>query len=370
MNLICIKDKLKDGVDTASRVSGDHPTLSILKNILIEAQKDKIKITGTNLEVGLQCVVPGKVVKDGSITVPAGLFSQIVNTLNQDRVTLSLSGTTLEVLTDSYSAKVQGSSAEEFPLIPKIQPNHTKLEVNADVLKDSLEKVLAAAQFSELRPELNTVFLQFGMDKLVLAATDSFRLAEKTMNDSEFKSDSGREFRALIPLKTAQELLRLLKGSGPVKIAKDENQIQFSTEEVEFISRLVDGNFPDYQAIIPKKFSTELTLDREEFINAVKLTGVFGSSVPEIIFSPADKGKGLKIYSRDEKLGENNYLLPAKIKGNLSEFSFNWRYILDGLKASEGKEVILGLSEENRPAILRSPGDASYFYIVMPILKG
>lgn len=369
MNIICIKEKLKEGVDAASRASGDHPTLSILKNILIEATKDKIKITGTNLEIGVQCQVAGKVVEPGSITVPAGLFSQLINSLNQERITLSSKGDSLEVVTDSYQAKVQGVPAEEFPLIPKLQTPHQSIEISGDVLKEALDKTLSATQFSELRPELNAIYLQFFMDKLVLVATDSFRLAEKTLNDSEFTSDAEKEFKALVPLKTAQELIRLLKTGGMIKISKDEHQILFQTGEAELISRLVDGNFPDYQAIIPKEFQAELTIDREEFINAIKSTSVFGSSVPEIALSPAEKGKGLQIFARDEKLGENKYLLPAKVQGEFKETSFNWKYLLDGLRSLDAKEVILGLNEDNKPAILKTPGESSYFYIVMPILK-
>lgn len=369
MNIICIKDKFKEGVDAASRASGDHPTLSILKNILIEAGKDKIKITGTNLEIGVQFNVPGKVVKEGSITVPASILSQLINTLTQDRLTVSLNGTVLEIGTDSYNAKIQGVSAEEFPLIPKIQLKHETLEIAGDVLKDALNKVLSASQYSDLRPELNSVFMQFNTDKLVFTATDSFRLAEKTLNESEFTTDSEKEFRALIPLKTAQEVVRLIKNSNPVKILKDENQLQFIVGEAELISRLVEGNFPDYQAIVPRETAAEISLDRAEFMDAVKLTSVFGSAVPEITIRPAEKGKGLEIFARDEKLGENKYSLPAKVKGDWTELNFNWRYVLDGLKSLEGKEVVLGLSEENRPALLKGAGDESYFYIVMPILK-
>jgi DNA polymerase-3 subunit beta len=370
MNIIVIRDKLKEAVDVVSKISGDHLTLPILKNILIEAEKDVIRITATNLEVGMQYTVPGKVVEQGTITVPATLLQQLLGALVNDRVTLLTSDQILTVTTDNYEAKIQGVSAEEFPLIPKLDGEPEYIELDSAVLKDALQKTLAAGQFTELRPELNSIFLQFGMDRLVFAATDSFRLAEKTLNESEFTANITKEFRILVPLKTAQDLIRLLKNSGTVRIMKDENQILFKTQEAEFISRLLSGNFPDYQAIIPKEFKAELTIAKAEFIDAVRLVSVFGSTVPEIIFKPTKDGKGVEVFSRDEKLGENRYILPAKVKGEFNDVSFNWKYLADGLKVIDSKDVIFAFSEDNRPAVLKSREDSSYFYIVMPILKG
>jgi DNA polymerase-3 subunit beta len=369
MNIIVIRDKLKEGVDIVSRISGEHPTLSILKNVLIEAEKDIIRLTATNLEVGMQYTVPGKVVEQGSITIPATLLNQLLGALTDDRITFSTKDQTLVIATDNYSAKIQGSSAEEFPLIPKLEGEPEYIEMETSVLKDALQKTLAAAQATELRPELSSVFFQFSMDHLTLAATDSFRLAEKTLNESEFTANITNEFRILVPLKTTQDLLRILKNNGTVRITKDENQILFKTQEAEFISRLLAGNFPDYQAIIPKEFKAELTITKAEFTDAVRLASVFGSTVPEITFKPTKDGKGVEVYSRDENLGENSYILPAKIKGEFNEVSFNWKYLSEGLKVIDSKDVIFALSEDNRPALLRAREDSSYLYVLMPILK-
>jgi DNA polymerase-3 subunit beta len=365
MNIIVIREKLKEGVDIVSKISSDHPTLSILKNILIEAEKDRIRITATNLEVGMQYTVPGKVVEEGTITVPATLLQQLLGALVEDRVTLSTEDQTLTVTTDNYEAKIQGVSAEEFPLIPKLEGEPGYIEMESEVLKDALQKTLAAGQFTELRPELNSIFLQFAMDRLVFAATDSFRLAEKTLNESEFTSDIDEEFRILVPLKTAQDLIRLLKNTGTVRIMKDENQILFRTQEAEFISRLLSGNFPDYQAIIPKEFKAELTISKAEFTDAVRLVGVFGSNVPEVVFKPTKDNKGVEVFSRDEKLGENRYSLAAKVKGDFNDVSFNWKYLAEGLKVVNSKDVIFAFSEDNRPAMLRSREDVSFLYFVM-----
>lgn len=367
MNIIVIKDKLKEVVDILSRVSINHPTLNILKNVLIEAKGDVIKCSATNLEIGVECRLPGKVVEIGSVTVPADLLGQIVNNLSEDRITLAAKGQSLEVVTDNYHAKIEGASPDEFPLIPRIKNLNEYIEIDAGVLKDVLEKTLAATQFSELRPELNSVLIRFSTDALVFAATDSFRLAEKTLNESQFKSNITKEFSALIPLKTAQEVVRVLK-KGEVKIVFEENQVFFKIGDIELISHLLQGNFPDYKAIIPKDFQAEVLLDRGEFMNAVKLTSAFGSAAAETCLKPSKKG--IEVFSRSEKVGENTYALPAKIKGELPEISFNWKYLLDGIKTIDSKDVALRAGEESRPAMLKASQDSSYFYIVMPILKG
>ncbi len=368
MNIICIKDKLKEGVEAIARIAGDHPTLAIIKNVLIETEGDHIRLVGTNLEVGMQYTVPGKVQEKGSITVPANVLHQLLSAISEDRVTLTAKGDMLEIETDTYSAKLQGSSAEEFPLIPKLEHKEHYIEIGGQLLKETLDKVLSASQFSELRPELNSVFLHFSMESLVFAATDSFRLAEKTINESEFESNLEDEFRILIPLKTAHETVRLLKKNTPVKIYKDENQLLITTQDFEFISRLIDGAFPDYQAILPKEFSAEVIVESAELTNALKLAGVFTSSTPEVILKNGEKE--LEIFSRDEKLGENNSRVPAKIKGDFKEINFNWRYLLDGIRACGSKEIVVAISDENRPARLVSRDDSSFFYIVVPMLKG
>lgn len=369
MNIIVIKEKLKEALDIIIRASGDHPTLPVLKNVLIEAKDDKITLTATNLEIGMRYDLSGKISKGGGVTVPANLLGQIIANLTDERVELSSDGSVLDVTTESYKASLQGSPVAEFPTLPAVQNTEEYIEIEAALLKNSLEVTLSAAQFSELRPELSSVYFQFFGDKVVLVATDSFRLAEKTLADNKFTANTSEEFKVLLPLKTAQELGRVLKEKGGVKIYRDQNQILFKTEKTELVSRLLEGTFPDYRAVIPKEYQAEVSVDRDDFLNAVKLAGVMSGTASETALRPGT-GDTLEIFSRDEKLGENSYHLAAKMKGSFKEASFNWKYLLEGAKAMPPKDFILGLNDDNKPAILRSSQDPSYFYILMPILKG
>ena len=229
--------------------------------------------------------------------------------------------------------------------------------------------MVIATQFSELRSELNSVLFEFNLDNLKIAGTDSFRLAEKTIISTQFKTKYSQGFRFLVPLKTCHELMRVFKDDDVVRIYYDQNQALFKTDRLELISRLTDANFPDYTAIIPQKFDAEVVVAREELINALKLAGVFSSQTSEVKIKGSD-GRVLEIYSASREVGENKYLLPAKIQRNFGEVGFNWRYLADGLRVLKTEEVFLGVNEaDNKPSLLRSQNEASYFYILMPILK-
>lgn len=350
------------------RACDEHQNLPILRNVLISSGDNQISLTGTNLEIAIRYKVVGKVNQNGSVTVPASTLLNIINNIPTERINLEVKNGILEVKTDNYSAKIQTLPAEDFPLIPQIKNTEENISLETSVLKEALEQVVIATQFSELRAELNSVALILPTDSMILAATDSFRLAEKTLVSHQFKSTFNREISAIIPLKTIQELLRVIKDNQEISIYLDQNQILFKTEQFEFISRLLEGTFPDYKKVIPESYDAEAVLKKDEFMNAIKLTGVFSSKITEIKTRFINK-KGVEIFSADESIGENSYLLPAKTKGEGEEVGFNWRYLSDGLKVVPGEEVVFGINKDNRPAVLRGINDPSYFYILMPILK-
>ena len=194
-------------------------------------------------------------------------------------------------------------------------------------------------------------------------------MSEKTIQNTQFKTNHTSEFKILIPLKTSQELLRILKDDDTLFIYHDSNQILFKTSRFEFISRLVDGNFPDYAAVIPTTFGTEAILKHGDFLNALKVTAVLSSRTNEVRIQILLPKKNLEISSGNQAVGENTYLLTGKIAGDPIDTTLNWRYVLDALKALKTEDVFVGINKENKPALIKSPHDASYFYIVMPILK-
>jgi len=366
MKLIVLKNNLRDGLNAVEKTASENTNLPILKNVLIKTFNNKIQLTATNLELAVIKLISGKIIEEGSITIPLTALSHITQNINSEKINLEVENNVLLFKTDNYQANLQGLPEEEFPIIPKIENTNHYLQLNSEILKEGILKIINAVQFSEIRPELGGLLLDFQITNLKLTGTDSFRLAEKTVTESNFKSNFQRGFKVIIPLKTAQELLRTLNNEM-ITIFIDPNQILFKNEDLEIISRLVNGSYPDYEPIIPKSLATEMILEREHLLNAAKLVSNFSAKTNEVRIKLKDDKKFLEVYSANQYLGESRYLIPVKAKGDNFETSFNWRYLVDGLKNFNEKEIIFGVNGDNRPAILKSPGDFSYFYILMPI---
>lgn len=368
MKFVVIRSNLKDGISAVERASGENLNLPVLRNMLLEANDNKITATATNLEIAISYSIPGKVIENGKITAPIGVLSNVINNTQSDRLNLEKKGNKVGIKTDNYEATIEGLSADDFPITPKIKNDKEFIEIRSEAIKEAVNQVLVATQFSDLRPELNSVLFDFSLDNLKIVATDSFRLAEKTIGADQFSTNHRDGFRVLVPLKTIQELARVLRDKEVLKIYHDNNQILFKTDQLEFLSRLIDGNFPEYGAIIPRKFGTEIVLDRQEFMNSLKLSGIFGSKSGEVKIKVQESKKAIEVASSDQTVGENIYVLSARTSGKQkNETTFNWRYIIDALKILKTDDVFLGINNDNEPAEIKSPGDGSYLYILKPI---
>ncbi|OGY64094.1 MAG: DNA polymerase III subunit beta [Candidatus Harrisonbacteria bacterium RIFCSPLOWO2_02_FULL_41_11] len=366
MKVIILKDNFRDGLNAVEKTTAENVNLPILKNVLIKTFNNRIQISATNLELAVTKFISGKIIEDGSITVPLSALLSIINNLNAERVNLEVKNNILTLKTDNYEAIIQGLPEEEFPIIPKIENTENYLRLDNEILKEGLLKVINAVQISELRPELSGILLDFQITNFKLAGTDSFRLAEKTINENNFKCNFSKGFKIIIPLKTIQEFLRI-PISGEITILTDLNQILFKNDDLEIISRLISGNYPDYEQVIPKTLESEVIFEREQLLSAVKLVSTFSGKINDIKINAKEGKKSLEIYSANQYLGENKYLVPVKMKGEIFNLSFNWRYFVDGLKNFNNSEIFLGVSEGNHRSIIKDPKDASYFYILMPI---
>lgn len=367
MKAVVIRGNLREGITLVERATGENLNLPILRNARISAAGGRLFLTATNLELAVTCVVPGKVLMDGALTVPLSAFSALVANLPTERINLEAKGTNLHLTTDSYEGSVVGLSADDYPVIPRLDESRGSLKLEGGLLKTSLEQVSAAAQTSDIRPELSSVLFDFSIDSLKFAATDTFRLAEKTISKGRFTTTFTEPFRALLPIRTVQEIIRALKEEEIAELQFDRNQVLVKTERFEIISRLIEGTFPDYQHILPKDFTVETVVSRGEFLSALKLMGVLGSRTSEIKLGLAKNHRGLEISARDQGIGEGNYILPAKVQGTAGTITFNWRYLSDGLRALAVDDIFLGLNEE-KPAILKDSKDPSFFYVLAPLL--
>lgn len=367
MKLIILRTNLKEALSAVERAVAENANLPILKNVVIHVDS-KIRISATNLEIGVNHYAVGKIQEVGGISVPLSPLYNIIQNSDSERIQLATDKNTLIVKTDNYEAKIQGMSEEEFPLIPKIDDASHHIKISPEILKEALNQIVSAAQVSELKPELSGILFDFQTTILKLVATDSYRLAEKTLLNNAFENTFTKGFRAIVPLRTIQEVTRIFSAGGDIKIFIDPHQILFSSDTTELISRLIDGTYPDYQAIIPKEVENELSLEREHLVTGIKLVSGFSGRTSDIKLRAKKDAKVLEAYSNNQYVGENNYLIPVKRKGaGFDEVSFNWRYLLDGVRSMPTKNISLGVNLGQKPAIIRPDGDNSLFYIVMPL---
>src|SRR3989344_3661780 len=369
MKLIILKTNLINALNAVKKSVGFSAHLPILKNVLFEVH-DSILVSSTNLELAVKYFLSGKIVEAGKVAVPFSLLSSIVRNLNAERITIESKDNGILVTTDNYEAFAQGQDAHDFPIIPAIQNNKSFIKINSSLLKDYLTNVAVATQYSEIRPEISGVYLSFFDNKLTLVATDSFRLAERILSDNDFQTNI-REISAIIPLKTIQEILKMLdfknETDDNTEIFIDPNQILFRFNNQEVTSRLIDGTFPDYKAIIPKEIETEVLISRQEFINAIKLVSSFSGKAQDITMKVGDNKKFLELYSSESSLGENKYKLPIKLNGEKFTAVFNWRYLMDGVKIYKSEEFLFGINSPQKPAVIKSSTEPNLVYVVMPI---
>ncbi|PIP17308.1 MAG: DNA polymerase III subunit beta [Candidatus Portnoybacteria bacterium CG23_combo_of_CG06-09_8_20_14_all_37_13] len=365
MQIICLQEKLKQSLNITERIIGRNLTLPILNNILINVENNKLKISSTNLEIGINYWLTGKVIQGGSITVPARLISDLISNLPNKKIELKVKNNLLELKCDKFKAVLNGLSANDFPIIPKIKEKPI-IKINGAILRNSLAQVVEMVSSSESRPEISGVYMKFDKNLIKLAATDSFRLAEKNIEIKNNQSLRGQT--VIIPQRTIQEIIRILSDKeSEVEIVLSTGQILFNMEDVQVISRLIEGKYPDYQQIIPSDFKTEAITNREELINNVKLASLFSGKINNVKLAVNPQKSILEITAKDIDIGENNSQIETKIIGNAIEVVFNYRYLLDGLNNIFSDKVILGFNTKTNPIVLKPIGDNSYTYLVMPI---
>ncbi|MDP3953303.1 MAG: DNA polymerase III subunit beta [bacterium] len=366
MKVIILKSNLKSGLDAVGRGVGTTANLPVLGTVLIEARNNQIRLSTTNLELAISKAVFGKIIEEGEIAVSFSTLASMVNNISSERINLEAKETNLIVKTDNYEARIQGMDKKEFPIIPTLKEKKEFLEIPSEALNEALQKTSIAVEVSDLRPEISGVLFVIEPNSLKLVGTDSFRLAEATISGKQIKNTFPKGMAITVPLKAAQELGRAAEEKESIKIYTDETQVLFETESLNLVSRLVEGKFPDYEAIVPKEVENNVVVDRAELISGLKLASSFAGRSSEVTLKIKNK-KTLEIFSSDSSIGENRYLLPVKADGPDMDTIFNWQFLLDGVKSESSKEVNLGLNGEERPAVIKSPDGAGYFYILMPI---
>ena len=272
---------------------------------------------------------------------------------------------------ENYKTKINGASADDFPIIPSTKEGEI-ITVESASFCSALNQILNIPSSSMVRPEISGIYFSFQSNVIKMVATDSFRLAEKKLF---LKTAPSKEYALILPQSAAKEIVNIFgEKEGELKIYLSPNQIFFEylmTEvphpKIQFTSRLIEGEFPNYQEIIPKKYETSLCLSKEEFLNQVKLASLFSGRINEVRLKVDPKKEKVEVSSQNPDLGEYKSELDGKIKGKEISIAFNHRFLIEGIQGIKSKEIIIEMSGEEGPAVLKPVGVEDYLYIIMPI---
>ncbi|MBI2174964.1 MAG: DNA polymerase III subunit beta [Chloroflexi bacterium] len=373
MKLSCLQENLSRGLGVVGRAVAARTTLPITNNVLLATDQSRLKLVATNLEMAISYWIGAKVEEEGEITVPARLLTEFVNSLPNDKIDVSLSPKTktLGLKCARFEARISGIDAKDFPPIPTVDQGVTT-KVEAEALRQAISQVAFAAASEESRPVLTGVDARFNGDSLTLAAADGFRLAVyKLPLSTPVKQDT----EVIIPARTMAELNRLMAdGEETVDITINANKSQalFRLKDIELVSQLVQGAFPQYTQLIPQSYHTRAVVDVAEFLRATKTASIFardGSGIVRLLAAGGAEltpGK-LTISARSEEIGDDVGEIDAVVDGEEAKIAFNGKYLIDVLGVLRESQVALEVTNPSSPGVIRPVGVDNYIHVVMPM---
>ncbi len=361
MKLQVTQENLNRALNNVARVASTKNALPILSNVLIKTIDNRVCIAATNLNIAITHYIGSKVSEEGSITVPARLMQDFVASLPSGIIDIKVDDTKLRIKADKYNSTINGTVADDYPVMPQIN-NGSTWNVPAAELKKALQQVILAASNDDARPILTGIFFHTHEGHLYIAATDSYRLAEKRI------MPLAQEVKLLLPASAMQDLLRIIGDADEeIVVTHDDQQVLFTVGDVELVTRLIDGVYPDYRKLIPTSFSTAAVLPKAELVNITKVSSLFArESAGSVTLDLDEDEKQISIRSIASQLGENTATASAKVTGTAS-ITLNSRFILDGLGVINDSEVSVAFNGKLEPCVIKGVEDKDYIHLIMPL---
>jgi DNA polymerase-3 subunit beta len=372
VKLSCLQENLAKGISIVSRVVSTRAVLPVLSNILMTTDEGRLKLAATDLSTSITCWIGAKVEEDGEITVPARLLSDFVSTLPPAQIQMELVTRTksLHLTCAQFEADIRGIDAQDFPLIPSDVSDHS-IALPPETLRQMIEQVILAAATDEGRPVLTGALAQFEGSELTMVAADGFRLS---LRKTPLSEEVPEPLEVIIPARALRELARVsAEEEEPIEIivTPDRNQALFRLSNVEIVTQLIEGKFPDYNQIIPSSHSTRAVINAHDLMRAVRISVLFSRDVANIvrveIIPGTETDPGRLIVESAAEVGQNVGALDAAVEGEQMEIAFNGRYIIDMLNVLGTEQVALETTNSSRPGILKPVGDENLVYVVMPM---
>jgi DNA polymerase-3 subunit beta len=361
MKLQVTQENLSKALGTVARVANTRGTLPILANVLVKTSNNRLSIAATNLDIAITQYCGAKVSQEGATTIPARLMQDFISSLPSSVIDLKLEDNKLHITTDQYQSVINGVSADDFPVMPAIEGG-TELSIPGPLLKRALQQVVFAASGDEARPVLTGVYVHTENDMVHLAATDSYRLAAKSLIKST------KEVDLLIPVSAMQDVLRIVHDfTDNVQMLYNDQQVLFRVGDVELVARLIEGKYPPYRNLIPKDFANIAKVKRADLLNITKVSSLFARESAGSVKIAIDAAKkSLSIRSIASQVGENTASADGEITGD-GEITLNSRYLLDGLHAFTGDDIEFCFNGKLDPVVLRSSEEEDYLHLIMPL---
>ncbi|MFW6136395.1 MAG: DNA polymerase III subunit beta [Chloroflexota bacterium] len=377
MKVSCLQENLAEGLGIVGRAVSPRSTLPVLGNVLVATDGGRLKLSATDLEVGINCWIGAKVEEEGATTVPARTFIDLVNALPPGQVNLELivRTQTLNLRAARSEANIKGIDAQEFPIVAVPGEEAEGIPIEPRILRSAIEQVAFAAATDESRPILTGVLAQFENERLTLAAADGFRLSVRTVRLPDAVSDP---FSIIIP---AQALTELRRVSGEqedpvlIHVTPERNQVIFQLTDVVLVSQLIDGNFPDYRQIIPREKTTHTVLDTASFLKACKMAQIFARDAANISRVKVEPGSELepgrvRVSATSAETGEDVSEIDASVEGEGVEIAFNVNYLIEVLSVTDAAQVSLDTTTSSSPGVIRPVGEDGFTHVIMPMHLG
>ncbi len=370
MNVSVMQENLARGLGIVSRAVSSRATLPVLANVLLKTDNAGLKLTATNLEIGINCWVPGKVEAEGEITVPAKLLTDLVASLPNQRIDLQLSAKdrTLKVTCGGSRSSIKGIDADEFPVVAAIG-DAPATSVDSRALREALGEVVFAAATDESRPILTGVLTKLAGSEMTLAAADNYRIAVRTLAMAQPVT---AETSIVVPGRSYAELMRILPDAEQpieITITPNKSQVLFHVEGIDLVSRLIEGQFPNYEPVIPTSHASRAVIDREAFLAGARRASIFARDSANIVKVEigGDGSSEVSITAHAADVGDNADAIEASVEGQATTIAFNARYLIDVLANLGADEAALELSGPLAPGVVRGIGKGDYVHVIMPV---
>ncbi len=375
MKVSCLQENLTRGLSIVGRAVASRSTLPVLSNILIATENGQLRLSATNLELGITCWIGAKVEEDGETTVPAKTFLDLVATLPQDRVDMALTvrTQTLNVKCGAFNNDIKCIDAQEFPVLPAADTNNA-IDLEAEALREMISQVVFAAATDDARPILTGVEVKLNNGQITFAAADGFRLAVRTAD----LPANDHSITAIIPARTLAELARIANDQDePVSMTlpPHRGQVIFRLKNVEIISQLIEGTFPDYEQLIPRGHKTRTIVATADFRTACRAADIFAreaAHTTRIIVTPGnDTSPGnIEVRATAAETGSNETVVDANVEGEPVEIAFNVRYLVDVLNIVDTPNVVLETNSAASPGVIKAAGRDDFLSVIMPMHIG